>query len=110
MPIHPFGSGTATLIKCPEEGNKQHFSNGSKYVDIIAWDEENTKVRRQYSPYSKVYNDELLLELQTYDSYAMELQSDDSVTWEGKSYSVQSVKPVEKPIGINKKIYVISLR
>lgn len=110
MPIYPFGSGIATIIKSPEEGNKPHFSNGEKAVDIIAWDVKNTSVKRQYSPYPKIYNDELSLSLQTYDCLAIELQSDDSVTWEGKSYSVQSVQPLEKPIGINKKVFVIVLR
>jgi hypothetical protein len=110
MPIHPFGSETVTLTKSPDEGNKPRFSNGKAIVSIIAWDAKNTTVKRQYSPYSKIYNDEVTLQLQTYDELAMELQSDDSATWEGKSYSVQSVQPLNKPIGINKKIYVIALR
>ena len=110
MPIHPFGSETVTLTKCPEEGNKAVFSNGKQSVDIIAWDVKNTTVKRQYSPHAKIYNDETILTLQTHNPLAMELQSDDSATWEGKPYSVQSVQPLDKPLGINKKIYQISLR
>lgn len=110
MPIHPFGSEKATLTKCPAEGNNTRFSNGKQSVDIIAWDVKNTMVKRQYSPQSKIYNDERMFTLQTHDPIAMELQSDDSATWEGKPYSVQSVQPLETPLGINKKIYVINLR
>ena len=110
MPIHPFGSEKVTLTKCPDEGNNARFSNGKQSVDIIAWDVKNTMVKRQYSPQSKIYNDETMLTLQTHNTVAMELQSDDSATWEGKSYSVQSVQPLDAPLGINKKIYVINLR
>ncbi len=110
MPIHPFGSEKVTLTKCPEEGNKPRFSNGKASVSIIAWDVKNAAMKRQYSPYSKVYNDEYTLILQTHNPLAMELQSDDSATWEGKSYSVQAVQPLDRPLGINKKIYQISLR
>ena len=110
MPIHPFGSERVTLTKSPDEGNNPRFSNGKTSVSIIAWDAKNSTVKRQYSPYSKVYNDEITLNLETYDAFAAELQSDDSATWEGKSYSVQSVQPLDKPIGINKKLYVIALR
>ena len=108
MPVHPFGSKQVTLTKSPDEGNNPRFSNGKQSVNIIAWDVKNSTIKRQYSPYSKIYNDEVTLQLQTYDALAM--QSDDGATWEGKSYSVQSVQPLDKPIGINKKIYVIALR
>lgn len=110
MPIHPFGSEKVTLTKCPEEGNKARFSNGKTSVSIIAWDVKNSAMKRQYSPHSKIYNDEKTLILQTHNPLAMELQSDDSATWEGKLYSVQAVQPLDKPLGINKKIYQISLR
>lgn len=110
MPIHPFGSERVTLTKSPDEGNNPRFSNGKTSVSIIAWDAKNSTVKRQYSPYSKVYNDEVTLNLETYDAFAAELQSDDSATWEGRAYSVQSVQALDKPIGINKKLYVIALR
>jgi hypothetical protein len=110
MPIYPFGSEKVTLTKNPAEGNKPRFSNGKQAVDIIAWDVKNTAVKRQYSPYSKIYNDEKTLTLQTHDPLALELQSDDSAKWGGKEYSVQGVQPLDKPLGINKKVYQISLR
>lgn len=110
MPIHSFGSERVTLTKSPDEGNKPRFSNGKQSVEIIAWDVKNATVKRQYSPYSKIYNDETALTLQTHAPIAMELQSDDTATWEGKPYRVQAVQPLEKPLGINKKIYQISLR
>lgn len=110
MPIQPFGSEKITLTKSPAEGNRPRFSNGKESVSIIAWDVKNTRTKGQYSAYAKVYNDETRLTLQTHNPIALELQSDDSATWEGKLYSVQSVRPLDRPVGLNKKIYEISLR
>lgn len=110
MPLHPFGSEKITLTKSPHEGNRPTFSNGKVTAEIIAWDVKNSIYKRQYSPYSKVYNDETQLVLRTYDPLALELESDDSATWEGKPYSVQEVHIVDVPLGINKRNYEISLR
>ena len=110
MPIQPLGSEKITLTKSPSEGNNERFSNGKESVSIIAWEVKNTKIKRQYSPYSKIYADEVTLVLRTYNAFANELESDDSATWEGKAYSVQSVKPLDAPLGINKKVYEIALR
>lgn len=110
MPVHPFGSDTVRLTKSPKEGNKPRFSNGKDTVDIIAWDLKNSKHKRQYSAYNKVFNDETMLVLQTFNPMALELESDDSATWEGKSYSVQEIHPIDVAFGINKQIFEISLR
>ncbi len=110
MPIHPFGSETITLTKSPREGNRPRFSNGKQSVEIIAWDVKNSLYKRQYSPHSKVFNDETRLVLRTHDPVALELETDDSATWEGIPYSVQEVHLVDVPLGINKKNYEISLR
>ena len=110
MPIHPFGSEKITLTKSPREGNKGRFSNGKQTVEIIAWDVKTSMYKRKYSPYSKVYNDETQLVLRTHDPIALELQSDDKATWEGKSYRVQEVHRVDVALGINKQNYEISLR
>ena len=110
MPIQPLGSKRITLTKASNEGNNPTFSNGKPTVEIIAWEMKNTRQKRQYSPYSKIYNDETALLLRTHNPFAQELESDDSVKWEGRNYSVQSVRPVDVPLGVNKQNYEISLR
>ena len=110
MPIHPFGSQTVRLTKSPSTGNKDYFSNGKAFVDIIAWDVKNSMYKRQYAPYTKVFNDEAVLVLRTHNPIALELESDDGVTWEGKTYSVQEVHLLDVPLTVHSKNYEISLR
>lgn len=110
MPIHPIGSKKATLKKSPHEGNNARFSNGKDTVDIIAWELKNSRITNKTTPYTKVYNQDTTFILQTYSNYATELEVDDVIVWD-RAYVVQSVKPLETPMGgICKKIYQISLK
>lgn len=110
MPIHPFGSEKTKIIKSPKLGNDTVFSNGKSEVEIIAWDVKNTMYRRQYSAYSKVYNDETVLVLRTHNPVALELETDDTVVWQDYAYSVQEVHQVDVPINVHSKNYEISLK
>jgi len=110
MPIQPFGSGRAILIKSPRQGNEGRFSTGTPTVEIVAWEVWNSRYKRQVSPYTKIYNDETTCILRTHDKRAMELQSDDGINFNGYTYSVQAVHPVKTPIGLNTEDYEVTLK
>lgn len=110
MPIQPFGSGNAVLIKSPRQGNDERFSTGKPTEKIIAWEVWNSRYKRQVSPYTKIYNDETTCILRTHDKLAMELQSDDGVKFNGYTYSVQSVHPVKTPLTLNSLDYEVTLK
>ena len=94
MAINPFGSGKAVLSKSPSEG-KTIFSNGKATAEIVAWEVWNSRVKRNYSAYSKVYNDQTTLVVRTHDPIAEELECDDGLMWNGYTYSIQEVRPVK---------------
>lgn len=110
MPIQPFGAEQIILTKSPSEGNKPRFSNGKSTISINAWDVKNSRVKTKNTAYTKVYNDETRLSIRTYDPIALELETDDMATWEDKPYRVQAVQGFDIPLGLNKKVYEISLR
>lgn len=101
MPIQPFGSDNAELIKSPRYGNEEKFSTGEKSVTISVWEIWNSRYKKQVSVYSKIYNDETTCIVRTHNKLAMELQSDDSVKFNGYTYSVQSVHPVKTALGLS---------
>ena len=109
MPIQPFGSEWITISKEPNCGNETHFSTGKDKERILAWDVKNSRVKSKNTAYAKVYSENVKVVIQTYNRLALELETDDKATWEGKNYSVQSVQPKDVPLGIEKKIYEIAL-
>lgn len=110
MPLNPLGSGKAILTKSPRYGNKERFSNGLQNAEIIAWEVWNSRYKNQVSPYSKIYNDETACILRTHNKYAFELQSDDSVSFGGYTYSVQSVHEVKTTLSLSSCDYEVSLK
>lgn len=110
MSIIPINSIKAILTKSPRQGNAERFSTGTDSVEIIAWEVWNSRYKRQVSPYSKVYNDETTLIVRTHNKLALELQSDDALTFKGYTYSVQQVHPVKTPLGLAAFDYEITLK
>lgn len=88
----------------------ERFSDGRTTAEIIAWEVWNSRYKRQTSPQTNVYNDETTCIVRTHDKLAAELESDDALTIDGYTYSVQEVHPVVTPLGIGKKDYEISLK
>lgn len=109
MSVRAFCEKSATLAKNPRSGNRDTFSNGKKTVEIKAWEVWNSRYRRQTMPQSKLYSEESTLVVRTHDPLAGELQTDDSLTFNGYKYSVQSIHPVETPIG-RRKDYEVELK
>ena len=110
MPIHPRGTKDAILTKSPKYGNAERFSTGKSAVTIKAWEVWNSRYRRQTAPQAKVYNDDTTCVVRTHNRLAAELESDDSLTLDGYTYSVQQVHPVETPLGLRVTDYEISLK
>ncbi len=110
MPIDPFGSGKAVLIKSPRQGNDERFSSGNSSEEIVAWEVWNSRYKRQVSPHTKIYSDETTCITRTHDKLAAELQSGDSVKFNGYTYSVLSVHPINTVLGINSQDYEVTLK
>lgn len=109
MPIQPFGSEWITVKKNPNCENRDRFSTGKSEERILAWDVKNSRIKAKSPVYAKVYGEKTQVVLQTYNKLALELETDDYATWEGKNYLVQSVQPKDVPLGIEKKLYEIAL-
>ena len=110
MPVFPFGSCKAILTKSPTYGNAERFSNGKAKVEVVAWEVWNSRITRQVSPQSKIYNDETTCVIRTHNQRAGELEPDDSVYFDGYDYSVQSIRPLKSSISIRSKIYEVELK
>ncbi len=108
MPLNSFGAKPAILTKNPRGGNRDTFSNGKKSVVVTAWKVWDSTYRRQTVPQAKLYSEETVCVVRTHDRFAIELQTDDSLTFNGYTYSVQSIHTVETPIG-RKKDYEVEL-
>ena len=109
MSVRAFREKKAIIEKNPRSGNRVAFSNGEKAVEIKAWEVWNSCYRRQTMPQSKLYSEETTLVVRSHDSFVGELQTDDCFIFNGYKYSVQSVHPVETPIG-RKKDYEVELK
>lgn len=110
MPIQPFGSDKAVITKSPRYGNLEKFSTGNASEEILAWEVWNSRYKKQVSPYSKIINDETTCILRTHDARAGELESDDSLTFKGYTYSVQSVHSVKSAFGLRGEDFEVTLK
>lgn len=110
MPLQPFGSGKAELIKSPRQGNEERFSSGTPSVEVIVWEVWNSRYNRPATPHDKIYGGETECVIRTHDKLAAELQTGDGVKFKGYTYSVQSVHPVQTPLGLNTQDYEVTLK
>lgn len=110
MPIQPFGSGKAIISKSPRQGNNERFSTGNTTEEILVWEVWNSRYKKQVSPYSKIINDETTCVVRTHDARAAELESDDSLTFEGYTYSVQGVHSVKSAFGLMATDFEVTLK
>lgn len=110
MALTPMNKKTATLSRSPRTGSPETFSNGKKSVNVQAWEVYNSRNRIQVQRLGRIYGDETSVVVQTHDKIAGELLTDDAVTIDGYSYSVQSVAQVKSVISINAYDYEIALK
>ena len=110
MPIESLGSKPITMTKNPRSNHRATFSNGAKAMDARGWMVWNSRYRRGTVPQSTIYSEETVCVVRTRSAFAAELQTDDSLVFDGYEYSVQEVHTVEPPRGINGKQYEVSLK
>ena len=99
MPAISLKSDYAIIEKSPSTGNLATFSTNKAQERILCKEMLSSQIRRQVSPYSKIYNDETRIVLGTFNVLAKELQTDDAVKWKDYKYSVQTITCNATPIG-----------
>ena len=110
MPLTPFNRDEAIIKKSPAQGNEPYFSTGQNKETIIAWEVWNSRYRRQAVVLTKVVNDETTAVFRTHSKLASELQTDDSFTFRGYTYSVQEIHPVKTSLNLKSTDYEISVK
>lgn len=110
MPLTPFNKGKAEVKKCPRYGNEHYFSTGNESETIIAWEVWNSRYKRQTIVLTKVFNDETTAVFRTHNKLAAELQTDDAFTFNGYTYTIQSVHPVKTVLNLKSTDYEISVK
>ena len=110
MPLKPFNSGPAEIQKAPKFGNEPYFSTGNDKETIIVWEVWNTRYKRAVNVLSKVINDETTAVFRTHAEIAKELQTDDSLKFDGYTYSIQEVHPVKTALNLKSTDYEITVK
>lgn len=107
--ISPRGK-RAVIEKSPRYGNVTAFSTGNVREEIVAWEVPNSTLLQQIRTQSKVVADQVTKIVRTHSALGGELQSDDALTFDGYTYSVQTVRPVPTCFTLDSKDWEIALK